>query len=255
MKHAPTNPDDDPFLKEIVRLQFQKPIKDGDYYCITLLGNDDGTVSHFVDSYWIGFTETKPQREIRKAITVEPTGYSAMLNKIEEPGVIVNNERDLSIFFLIGGHGIIIKSIAERFFPHLIDPHPVVRSLAKGFTSVPSLPDKMIQHAPSKKLRMKILKRDDFRCLACGRSPNNYVDLELHVHHIVPWGLGGITEEDNLITLCGTCHDGLDPHYEPRLFELVGIPREPPPMFDKAQYAHRLLLYMNYMKEKYLAQI
>ena len=42
----------------------------------------------------------------------------------------------------------------------------------------------------------------------------NYVDIELHVHHIVPWGNGGITEIENLVTLCSTCHDGLDPHFD-----------------------------------------
>lgn len=46
-----------------------------------------------------------------------------------------------------------------------------------------------------------------------------YVDVELHVHHAIPWGQGGITEEANLITLCKTCHDGLDPHYDQSLTE------------------------------------
>lgn len=79
----------------------------------------------------------------------------------------------------------------------------------------------VLQRAPSRKARMDVLKRDRFRCKACGRSPHNNTDIELHVHHIIPWGGGGLTETDNLITLCMTCHDGLDPHYEPRLFELI----------------------------------
>jgi HNH endonuclease len=37
-----------------------------------------------------------------------------------------------------------------------------------------------------------------------------------------PWQYGGLTERDNLITLCQTCHEGLDPHYEPSLqFKVV----------------------------------
>src|SRR5258708_3087035 len=43
----------------------------------------------------------------------------------------------------------------------------------------------------------------------------------LHVHHICPHGMGGLTELGNLVTLCHTCHGGLDPHYEARLLSMV----------------------------------
>jgi hypothetical protein len=46
----------------------------------------------------------------------------------------------------------------------------------------------------------------------------------LHVHHIKPWGEGGLTEEENLITLCHTCHIGLEPHYEEKLYSLIDVP-------------------------------
>ncbi len=48
--------------------------------------------------------------------------------------------------------------------------------------------------------------------------------LELHVHHIRPWAEGGLTEIANLITLCGTCHRGLEPHEDTTLFEYIGRP-------------------------------
>lgn len=35
------------------------------------------------------------------------------------------------------------------------------------------------------------------------------------------WKNGGLTEDDNLITLCHTCHKGLDPHEDFDLFELI----------------------------------
>ena len=34
----------------------------------------------------------------------------------------------------------------------------------------------------------------------------------------------GPTAEDNLVTLCGTCHQGLDPDFEPLLRELAQLP-------------------------------
>jgi hypothetical protein len=38
--------------------------------------------------------------------------------------------------------------------------------------------------------------------------------------------MGGLTEIDNLITLCHTCHIGLDPHFELGLYGLMsdGLP-------------------------------
>lgn len=34
----------------------------------------------------------------------------------------------------------------------------------------------------------------------------------------------GPTAEDNLVSLCGTCHKGLDPDFEPTLRELARLP-------------------------------
>lgn len=58
------------------------------------------------------------------------------------------------------------------------------------------------------RLRFKVLKRDNFRCCACGASPAKDPSVELHVDHIVPWSKGGETEIDNLQTLCSKCNLG-----------------------------------------------
>jgi len=47
------------------------------------------------------------------------------------------------------------------------------------------------------------------------------LDLVLHVHHIRPWEKVGITDPKNLITLCHTCHTGLEPHDDHSLFEYL----------------------------------
>ncbi len=52
-------------------------------------------------------------------------------------------------------------------------------------------------------LRKRILKRDNYECQECGCSK------ELKVHHKMPVILNGSNEEDNLITLCHTCHMGI----------------------------------------------
>lgn len=58
------------------------------------------------------------------------------------------------------------------------------------------------------KLRYKILKRDRFRCVICGRSPATNLGIELHVDHIHPWSKGGKTVPENLRTTCSDCNIG-----------------------------------------------
>ena len=60
----------------------------------------------------------------------------------------------------------------------------------------------------SDKLRYQVLKRDNFKCCACGSSPAKDPSIELHIDHIVPWSKGGETVIDNLQTLCSKCNLG-----------------------------------------------
>jgi hypothetical protein len=60
-----------------------------------------------------------------------------------------------------------------------------------------------------------------YRCMICGQRPADDVNIQLHAHHIRPYGKSGVTIEKNLISLCHTCHAGLEPHYEYTLFELI----------------------------------
>lgn len=62
--------------------------------------------------------------------------------------------------------------------------------------------------SPSMKVRFAVLKRDNFKCCACGASPSNDPAVELHVDHIIPWSKGGETIIDNLQTLCSVCNFG-----------------------------------------------
>lgn len=58
------------------------------------------------------------------------------------------------------------------------------------------------------RMRFLVMKRDDFKCCMCGRSPATTPGLELHIDHIVPWSKGGETVIDNLQTLCSDCNLG-----------------------------------------------
>ncbi|HMD83582.1 MAG TPA: HNH endonuclease [Terriglobia bacterium] len=73
-----------------------------------------------------------------------------------------------------------------------------------GITSVP--PED--RHEIPLGLRWKVLVRDRFRCVSCGRSPANNLNVELHVDHAEAFGNNGSTTLDNLQTLCKDCNLG-----------------------------------------------
>lgn len=54
--------------------------------------------------------------------------------------------------------------------------------------------------------KQKAKERDGFNCRNCGKR-----DWRLSVHHVKPLNHGGDDSLDNLVTLCGKCHDQV--HY------------------------------------------
>ncbi len=62
------------------------------------------------------------------------------------------------------------------------------------------------------KLRAEILRRDNYRCVHCGRTPKED-KIKLEVDHIIPVDWGGKTEPNNLQTLCRECNQGKKNYY------------------------------------------
>jgi hypothetical protein len=58
------------------------------------------------------------------------------------------------------------------------------------------------------KLRLRVLKRDNFCCVFCGNSPAINLGVVLHIDHAVPFSKGGETILNNLQTLCEECNLG-----------------------------------------------
>lgn len=56
--------------------------------------------------------------------------------------------------------------------------------------------------------RVKVLSRDKFRCVFCGKSPATDIGTQLHVDHIIPFSKGGLNSIENLQTLCEKCNLG-----------------------------------------------
>ena len=58
------------------------------------------------------------------------------------------------------------------------------------------------------RLRFVVMRRDNFKCRACGRSPATDPAVTLDVDHIRAWSKGGATVLENLQTLCTKCNIG-----------------------------------------------
>ena len=57
-------------------------------------------------------------------------------------------------------------------------------------------------------IRWAVLKRDNYACRKCGRSPGKDKTTELEIDHIIPVAKHGANDENNLQTLCRECNQG-----------------------------------------------
>ena len=216
-------------MKErISEINNREPDQARDYYFFTILCKSNGNFEWYCYSHWVGYADEERRIELREASIVKADNVCAQLRKKGESCAVVNDPGDMTIFFLIGGNALIQKDVAESRIKDWLAPHPVAQSGALGFVCTSSLPKGAFNRAPTPKIRMEVIKRDGYRCKICGRRAADYVDVELHAHHIRPWADGGLSEGDNLITLCHTCHKGLAPHFERSLFELIESNGFPP---------------------------
>lgn len=211
-------------------LAMKRFVPEGDYYALTLGANRRGRPFWSAQTHWVGWSERHPGWELRAASLMDPEGMARAWTAVGQGWVSVHDDISLSIYLRIGGNALVEKEIAETRLCDVIAPSECMHDGAIevggfGFVDTQSLPDEAVERrAPTRKLRMQVLKRDNYRCVVCGRKATDHIDLELHVHHLVPWRMYGPTAEENLVTLCGTCHKGLAPDFEPALRELAGLP-------------------------------
>jgi hypothetical protein len=199
-------------LKEIAA-EMRRIIPDNAYYAITLTADESGKIGWSVQSSWVGFADNDFRTEIRAASLVIADRMAKLWTDLGEPYVVVNEKTHLYVYLtVLGGNALVEQQLAQEWLPDIVAPHPVRRPGFLGYRPVSTLPKTAFNRAPTPKQRMRILKRDGYRCKICGRGADDHVDVELHVHHVKPWGKDGLTVNENLITLCHTCHKGLDPH-------------------------------------------
>ena len=216
-------------------------IEDGDdslYYAITLLADEGGQIVMDMQSIWAGYEDEARRVELREGRLVY-ADYAKFWIRFGQPFLVVRDEVDFAIFLSLGGNGLVEQSLGDTLIPDWLKPGPSLTVGSRGFVSPSLLDAQAFKKAPTSKLRMAVLNRDRRRCRICGRYPDDDTDLELHVHHIRPWQHGGVTALPNLITLCHTCHTGLEPHYDPSLFSYI----EHPESSRSSQFEQGVLRY------------
>lgn len=194
------------------------------YYALTWGVDKKGLCILSGQTHWVGFADSDNRIELRCFSTVDPMQIADYWTKGRMPFCVVNTNKDYEGWYITGGNALVAVEIAKRFLPDAGKPSATVQVGSRGFTGTGILPAVYAKPAPTPKMRMRVMKRDKYRCRICGRSPDANTDIELHTHHIRPFGKGGVTDDGNLITLCSTCHKGLEPHYEWELFNMIENP-------------------------------
>jgi hypothetical protein len=92
-------------------------------------------------------------------------------------------------------HGLRIESHKDNPNLHpgeyvLVDPEPIPAS----------------ERAVDATQRQRVLERDGYACVLCGRGPDQKKRIWLEVDHVVPLADGGSNNDDNLRTLDNECH-------------------------------------------------
>ncbi len=99
------------------------------------------------------------------------------------------------------------RSALEVFVSSVADGEDAPESRLLPAPSADPSPRSRTRHI-NWRTRFKVLQRDRFTCVSCGRSPAKDPSVELHIDHIMPWSRGGESSIENLQTLCSMCNIG-----------------------------------------------
>ena len=194
----------------------------GDYFAATLLAEGDRWSLRF-DTAFAGWPEgaepgpTTP--ELREHCLVDPGKMVALWESIGQGWLAIDHPAELAAYFRLGGNALISRDVAKAHLAEFTARQVLVKSALVGFSAYETA---LEQRRPSPKVRLRILKRDGYRCQLCGERPSLNEHIVLVVHHIRPFQPHGLTADENLITICHTCHGGLDPHEDLDLYLIPG---------------------------------
>jgi hypothetical protein len=200
----------------------QSPIDSEDYLMVTLTATSDGIINRYVHTIFVGFSGKPPKFEIREPSIINPEIMKKTLNSIGEFPLIVNSLRDLILFRIFGGHGIIRKKLVDEYWPEINQASTCVYGGHEpGFVDTDSIPNSEFVKRPRKKTKLRVKQRDENKCMFCNSDKN------LTLHHILHRERGGRTVDNNLITSCAECqkklHENPKQVFDDSLYKRIGV--------------------------------
>jgi hypothetical protein len=143
---------------------------------------------------------------------LDPRAMVAAFKECWEHNTSVPSVRQLEAFLEKGNFPFRYKSYLN-FFGGLGQLAKLVVRVQQGELAESRLYERRKSHAFLRraiplKTRTAVLKRDGHQCIKCGASARTDKSTRLEVDHIVPVARGGLSELDNLQTLCFACNQG-----------------------------------------------
>jgi hypothetical protein len=139
------------------------PRSDCEYYAITLIADDKKNIIYDTMSYFVGWSEENPNWEVRAPRLVYPQFCEVFWRQRNYPFACFHSADDLPLFFLGGGHALIEKQLMQDKMQQFLEPSTSIKT-ERGFLHPDMLEPSSLRRAPTAKLRMEILKRDNRRC-------------------------------------------------------------------------------------------
>jgi HNH endonuclease len=176
-----------------------------EYFALTLTASDDGKLCWGMDSCFAG-VGSRRGFELREACLVYPDKMAFLWESVGQPWLSVEGPTQFALFLRLGGNALVEAETAREWLEDVIAPHEVAPNSLAGFRWLDTVDRTALRRRPTKGLGGYVRRRDDHRCALCGST------TDLRLHHVRPWADGGLTEEENLLTLCRECEESLEPH-------------------------------------------
>ena len=126
------------------------------YYALTVTADESGRISWSAQSSWVGFVNDGDfETEMREASVVIPERMAELWSGVGESCVVVNEERHLYIYLMIGGNALVEQQIARKWMPEVVAPTPVRRAGYFGYRPLSTFPETAFKKAPTPKQRMR----------------------------------------------------------------------------------------------------
>jgi HNH endonuclease len=206
-------------------LDIQSNLEIGDYgeqwYTLSVTALGDSICVETAGSQWV---DSVDGGEIRKAT---PHADTLPWELFKECWCKIEGRSEFINFLVSGGHCLAPRDLISMWWPEFFVPTKCFRYCEEvPFIASDFLPPGAETRHPNKLIRKRVLARDEYRCRICGHSPEDHPAIKLEIHHVVEQAIGGLTVENNLITLCKNCHENAtppDPWLRSDLFDKIVV--------------------------------